>query len=295
MSSLRAPDIEQLKSAVDGKTILITGGASGIGLASAKLAAAAGARVVVADVGDEGRLKNAVAQIGHGSIYVRCDVTSWTQQIDMFESIVQSHGSIDIAFLNAGLYFENQTATGGPSGEAARQRVECNFLAEEKDTGSGMLKEPPRMVFDVNLFGVLNGVKLAVSQMKKQKDGGRIIATISANAYMPTPGLDMYVASKHAVLGLVRSVAMRPDLMEADISVSALCPNLTATPMTAAIDVSKLVGIRGSAPEDVAQGFAWLATNPKEYVNGQTAVAKGQDLFEAEDSYREWMMPKFSG
>lgn len=294
MATLTAPSDEQLAAVAKDQVVLITGGASGIGLATAKMFARAEAKVLIVDVGEEDRLAKIAASIGNGATHYRCDVTSWTSQVKMFDEIVEKHGRVDIAFLNAGLHLEMQTVAGGEKGEEARKRVDCDFLAEELDEASGALKKPSMRVFDVNLFGVCYGMKLAVHAMKRQVGGGRIVATVSANAYLTQPSSGFYDASKHAVLGLVRSTAQRADVQASHISISALCPSLTWTAMTDMIAREYTQHVRSSEPEDVARAVAYLVTTPCKVTNGQTVLANGKELFEIEASYQGWSSPIFS-
>lgn len=294
MATITVPSDEQLAAAAKDQVVLITGGASGIGLATAKMFARAGAKVVIVDLGVDDQLAEIAASIGNGTTQYRCDVTSWAEQVKMFDEIVKSHGRIDIAFLNAGVHFEMQTVAGGEKGEEARKRVDCDFLAEEMDEASGALKKPSMRVFDVNFFGVCYGMKLAVHQMKRQTRGGRVIATVSANAYLTQPSSGFYDASKHAVLGLVRSTAQRADVQASGISISALCPSLTWTGMTDIIAREYTTHVRSSEPGDVARAVAHLVIAPHETANGQTVLAKGKELFEIEASYHEWSPPIFS-
>lgn len=294
MAVLQPPMPDQLKEAVQGKVVLVTGAASGIGLATAKLLAASNAEIIGVDMGSEERLSKAAAEIGHGAVCYPCDVSSWEQQLELFKRIVQQFGLIDAAFLNAGTHKEMITVSGGHDAEAADKLVECNYLADEED-GTGALRQPSQSVFQVNFMGVLYGIKLAAHHMKKQKHGGRIIATVSANAYLAIPSSPQYDASKHAVLGLVRSTSQRAELLDSNISVSALCPSMTRTPMTDVVATERLQGIKASEPKDVAQAVAWLVSNPRGEVNGKAVMVKGEELREVEDSYRGWMYPLFAG
>lgn len=294
MTGLTAPSREELTAAIKAKTVLITGGAAGIGLATAKLFAAAGAQVIIADVGGEHRLQSAAAEVGCGCGYYECDVSSWDQQMAMFEMLNERYGGADVVFLNADVHLEMATAGETAVAEEARKWAASDVFANEMTT-DGKLKAPIRNTFDVNLLGVVDGMKLAVHWMKKRGRGGRSIATVSANAYMAIPGSSVYDASKHGVLGFMRSAAQRLDLQEAGICISALCPSLTRTAMTAPVAREHLVGIKSSEPSDFACGVGWAVVNAISVVNGTTVMVKGQDLLEVEASYRQWMLPIFAG
>ena len=181
-----------------GRVALVTGGASGIGFAVSRRLREAGADVVIADV-DEARAHEVAT--GIGAVAVRCDAGSLADNRAAVGETVRRFGGLDIAFLNAGV------GEHGPLDDAfdeARYR---------------------RMVA-TNLDGVVFGVAAALPALR-ERGGGDIIATASLAGLTPMPADPVYTATKHAVVGLVRSLA--PTHLVDGIRVNALCPGFADT------------------------------------------------------------------
>jgi len=153
------------------------GGASGIGLAAAKILSSLGAKVHIFDITP---LENADADSGPDLIFQTCDVTSWVELRSAFQSV----GHIDMVFANAGL------------GETK------NYFSDTLDNDSN-LQEPPSTLIDVNLKGMLYTIKLAWFAVKQQKSGGSIVLTTSATAYVPWQSLAVYTSVKLAASTLL--------------------------------------------------------------------------------------------
>lgn len=102
MSIIQRPTPEFLSSKVKSKVAVVTGSASGIGYATAKLLAEHGAHVVVVDLNTE-QSQKAAESIGHGAISHACDVTSWTQQVELFHWVISKFGALDLVMCNAGV------------------------------------------------------------------------------------------------------------------------------------------------------------------------------------------------
>jgi NAD(P)-dependent dehydrogenase (short-subunit alcohol dehydrogenase family) len=185
-----------------GKSALVTGGASGIGEATARRLAAAGVGVAVVDR-DEARATALVEQIG--GLAVVADVTDPATVTSLVERVEDHFGGLDIVFLNAG-------TTAGQSG------------IEDLDV------EAYRRVMGVNVDHVVFGLAAAVPALRRA-GGGSIIATSSLAGLVPMPGDPIYTLTKHAVVGYVRSVA--PTLIGEGIRVNALCPGFADTPLIA--------------------------------------------------------------
>lgn len=186
-----------------GKTAFVTGGASGIGLAMAKAFLGAGMRVVIADV-DEKALAAAAAQLkGVNSevLSVQLDVTDREQFAAVADQVEAEFGPVDVLCNNAGVY------RGG--------------------TIDKVTYEDWDWVMGVNVGGVVNGVQTFVERMRERGNGGHIVNTSSMAGMTTSPGLGVYNASKHAVVGL--SEAMHGDLAEHNIGVSVLCPGMVRT------------------------------------------------------------------
>ncbi|KIW99225.1 uncharacterized protein Z519_00888 [Cladophialophora bantiana CBS 173.52] len=277
-----------------GKVVLVTGAASGIGLATARLFAQHGAKVILVDL-EATRLQDVAQTIGHGCEFYACDVSSWEQQLSLFNWVARKYGPPKIVCLNAGI--DPELATSESS--SGKERVASNYLADEYEAsgnpsqvsdGSGqLLKPPPKAIFDVNFYGVLYGVKLAVHHLG-HGCGGRIIITGSAASYIPVTYQDVYVASKHALIGLMRSSSQREELKEKNISITMVGPWLTRTALTANLPPEVTQGHEASEPEDVAMGIAYLASAEKgEDVNGRCLWIRGKRCIEIEGAYEKWL------
>ncbi|GAA0390609.1 dehydrogenase [Acrocarpospora corrugata] len=176
---------------------LITGGANGIGAAVAWRLAADGAQLVLADV-NEAAGSALAAELG--AVYVRCDVSVLADNEAAVAAAVSAYGGLDLAFLNAGV------TTG------------CG-LGEDFDLAAY------RRAMGVNLDGVVFGVHAALPALTAS--GGTIVATASMAGMIGVESDPVYSASKHAVIGLVRSLAGQ--LAPAGIRVQALCPSFADT------------------------------------------------------------------
>ena len=184
-----------------GRVALVTGGASGIGRATAVRLADEGMRVCVVDI--DGAAAEAVAE-PLGGIGLRCDVTDPDQVDATFASCVAGLGGLHLAFLNAGITIE-----------------------WSGDIGSLDLVQYRRSV-GVNLDGVVFGARAAVRTMRSLGGGDRaILATASLAGLMPWHPDPVYSLGKHGVVGLMRSIA--PNLAAEGIAVHTICPGITET------------------------------------------------------------------
>jgi NAD(P)-dependent dehydrogenase (short-subunit alcohol dehydrogenase family) len=138
MTSFARPSPDDLAKDVKSKVILITGSASGIGLAIASLLAAHGAQLIIVDL-KEDRCEAAVKSVGHGAVYKTCDVSSWEQQLSLFEWVVDEFGALDVVMANAGIdpEMDNSMADGHPLKEKSRGRVFFDFSGDEMETAPG--------------------------------------------------------------------------------------------------------------------------------------------------------------
>ena len=190
-----------------GKTAFVTGGASGIGLAMGRAFAAAGMKVMFADV-ETKALDEAVASLkGENLLEVRgvqCDVRNPAAVDCAAQAAIDAFGKVHVVCNNAGV--------GGTSG-----------------TDNVNLKDW-RWVVDVNLMGVVHGVSTFVPLIKRQGEGGHIVNTASMAGFLPGTGFGPYTATKFAVLGI--SEALQVELEPAGIGVSVLCPGWVATNIT---------------------------------------------------------------
>lgn len=228
-----------------GRLVLVTGAAGGIGRATAFAFAEAGARVVAVDRDAEGAARTAemARLIGAPAAWgEEVDVSDEQAMEKLAEKVAAEYGIVDVLVNNAGI---------GLSG---------SFL----DTTS----EDWKNVLDVNLWGVIHGCRIFGRQMAERGQGGHIVNTASAAAYQPSRALPAYSTSKAAVLML--SECLRAELADRSIGVSAICPgivntNITATTHFAGADAaeekrlrkrtSRLYGLRNYPPERVADAI----------------------------------------
>lgn len=288
MSTIPRPNSETVNSLVKDRVAIVTGAARGIGFATAFLLAQHGARVVLVDL-HEDALKKACATIGHGATYQTCDVSDWDQQVALFDHVTKTVGAIHLLVCNAAINPEIallQTSQPEKQAHMASQ-VKYNYLADELDTrheSETHLQRPSTQLFDVNVNSVIYGLKLGIHHMKSS-GGGRIVVVGSAASYVPVPSQPLYTASKHAVLGLVRSTAQISEVVDAGISISWIAPWLTLTPMVDGLQAATHPDTLKSSPEDVAWAIVVAAT--VEEGNGKGYWIQGEVISEVEGTYGE--------
>lgn len=213
---------KQVKS-VSGKVVAITGGARGIGKATATALARRGARVAIGDL-DVELAEQTARELGGGVIALPLDVTdrgSFERYLDAAEKEL---GPVDVLINNAGIM---------PVGP----------LVEESD-------ETARIMVDINLHGVLTGTKLAMARMQR-REGGHIVNVASQAGKAGLPGGATYCATKHAVVGL--SEAVRAEGRDHGIEVSCVMPAVVNTELAAGLQQTR--GVKTLEPEDVAEAI----------------------------------------
>ena len=184
---------------LDGKVALVTGAASGIGKASATRLAGEGARVCVVDVNPAG--KEVAGDIG--GMFVAADVSDSGQMADAVAACEKELGGLDAAHLNAGV----TTGEGDPE---------------------ALTDEAYRRIMGVNLDGVFFGIRACMPAMVR-RGGGSIVATASMAGMIAFPPDPLYTATKHAVVGLVRSFA--PTIHVKRVRLNCICPGIADTPL----------------------------------------------------------------
>jgi NAD(P)-dependent dehydrogenase (short-subunit alcohol dehydrogenase family) len=217
-------------TSVRGKVVVVTGGARGIGRATAGVLHRLGARVAIGDI-DETAVKQTGTDLDV-DFYARLDVTDRQSFTAFLDDVEREVGPIDVLVNNAGIC---------PTGA---------FL-DEPD-------ELTRRTIDINLFGVILGTKLAAERMVKRRRG-HIINIASLAGLNAVPAIATYCATKHAVVGYTDTA--RLELRGTGVSVSAILPTLVNTSM---IDgVAAMPGFRNAEPEDIAAGVVKLIDKPQ--------------------------------
>lgn len=245
-----------MEQRLSGRVAVITGGASGIGAASAEKFVAHGARVVLGDIQEE-QLAACAARLGGHAVGRFCDVTKEEDVEALVNNAVEAFGRIDIMFNNAGI-----VGAIGPM-----------------DTTPA---EEWKFSLDVLLNGVFYGMKHASRHMKKAGRGS-IISMSSTAGVMGGLGPHAYAAAKHAVVGLTRNLAA--ELGCFGVRVNCIAAASMATPMVAAAvlgDHTELeqtrkflaetspLAQRGGTADDVANAALWLASDESGYTSGHT-------------------------
>lgn len=232
---------------VEGKVALISGGARGIGAADARLLVAEGAEVVIGDILDE-EGKALADELGQQARYIHLDVTQpehWTAAVD---TAVRDFGKLNVLVNNAGI---------------------ANGSSLQKfDLGQW------QRVLDVNLTGTFLGMRAAADAIIAA-GGGSIVNVSSIEGLRGTPWAHGYVASKWAVRGLTKSVAL--ELAPRGVRVNSLHPGLIRTPLTEGIpdDMITIPLGRPGDPAEVANFVLFLASDESSYATGAEFVMDG--------------------
>jgi NAD(P)-dependent dehydrogenase (short-subunit alcohol dehydrogenase family) len=240
-----------------GKVVLITGGATGIGRATAQAFARAGARVVIGDKDD--RADETVALIrqqGGEAEFVCADVTDAAAMSELVTACIARFGRMDAAFNNAGVLPPQRRFHEIPANELA-------------------------LAVDVDLKGVFYAMQAQIRHFLSV-GGGAIVNTASVAGMVADPNMAAYVAAKHAVVGLTKAVAI--EYAQEGIRVNAIAPGFVVTPMTrhwaesaefrAAFFAGNVSG-RAAEPEEIAGTVLHLCSDAASFVNGATFVIDG--------------------
>jgi NAD(P)-dependent dehydrogenase (short-subunit alcohol dehydrogenase family) len=246
---------------VEGKVAVVTGGASGIGRATARKLAAEGARVGIADVDEAGGegVAAGIREAGAEVFFRRTDVRSLADLEAVLDEATDRHGRLDVLVNNAGV------SVGGAAGE--------------------MAEEDWDRVIDVNLSGVWRGMRAAIPRMLAQ-GGGSIVNLSSVQAQVGFLGWSGYAASKGAVDALTRQAAV--EYARAGIRVNAIAPGTIMTGMNETIMAESSDGAavmagwvamhpigRIGQPEEVAAAIAFLASDEASFITGELLRVDG--------------------
>ena len=239
-----------------GKVALVTGGTSGIGKATAVAFARAGAKVVLTGRREKegSQVVAEIKELGGDAVFVRADVSKDADVKAMVDFAVDKFGRLDVAFNNAGVEWK------GPLDEATEAAY--------------------RRVFDINVWGVLNSMRHEIPVMLKN-GGGTIVNTSSAAGHVGLPEVSVYIASKHAVEGLTKAVAL--EFARRNIRINAVAPGVIATEMFDRFAGDELrdqitsftpVGRVGAA-EEIAAAVLYLASDAAKFTTGTSLVVDG--------------------
>lgn len=240
---------------LEGKTAIVTGGAQGIGFEGAKLFAAEGAHVIIADINAE-KGEKAAAEIG--ATFVRCDVSKAAD----VENVVKMAGTVDVLYNNAGVFWTGHDGKITDISDADWDRV-----------------------IAINLKSVYLFTKCAIPTMIASGRGGSIINTGSSAAQIGIPDCDAYTATKGAIVQLTKSLAVEYGRYR--IRTNAISPAAIMTPMmrqsnpeNSSFDEERFLKLRTplrryGTPEEVAKVALFLASDESSYLNGAIIVADG--------------------
>jgi len=245
-------------SKLAGKTVIITGAARGIGAAAARLFAAEGANLMLADVLEE-PLKALAAEIGDKAAICPTDVTDEASVKALVDQTLATYGQVDAALLNAGIE---------------------GSLAPITDYDPAMFDK----VIAVNVRGVWLGLKYVMRAMAAK--GGSIVVTASTAGIRAVPDMSAYIASKHAAIGLMRSAAIEG--AASNIRVNSVNPSPIDTPMMRSLE--NMHGVPGrndqplagatplkryGKPEEVARMMLFLASDDSSFCTGGVYMVDG--------------------
>jgi NAD(P)-dependent dehydrogenase (short-subunit alcohol dehydrogenase family) len=254
-----------MERALEGRHAVITGGSRGIGRAVAASLAQAGAVVTVL-----GRDREALEQVvagGHADGYAVADVTDAEAVREVCAEAAERRGVVDILVANAG------------------SAVSASFMKSD----AGLF----RTMLEVNLMGVVNAAQAVLGPML-EKGSGRIVAVASTAGLKGYPYVSAYCAAKHAVVGIVRALAV--ETAAAGVTVNAVCPGFTDTDLVAG-SLDRIVAKTGRsreealaelvkhnpqgrliAPQEVADAVLWLCGDGARSVTGQTIAVAGGEI-----------------
>ncbi|MEO1263120.1 MAG: glucose 1-dehydrogenase [Bacteroidota bacterium] len=242
------------------KTVIITGSGSGIGRSTAILFADRGANVVVSDINEKGGQETleTIEKNNGSAIFIKCNVTEFSEVDNLVGKTVEHFGSIDIAVNNAGI-----------GGRELKRTAEHTF--DDWDN-----------VIAVNQTGVFYCMKLEIQQMLKQGSGS-IINIASIAGLRGLPNNLAYVASKHAVVGMTKTAAV--EYARKNIRVNAICPVFTHSALfQQLLDYKEGLGeklVKGiplgrfGQPEEIGEAIMWLSSENSKFITGHALPVDG--------------------
>ncbi|KAL4960110.1 uncharacterized protein BDV14DRAFT_211882 [Aspergillus stella-maris] len=266
---------------LSGKTVIITGGAGGIGAATAKIFNSHGANVVIADVPNaKGLAEKVIANFPHpaNAIFTPVDILNWEQMLALFRQTIERFGAIDTVIANAGIMEKTETLD-----------IESTDEKEDLLESTGAFN-----VIDVNVKGTLNTLRLAMHHMKQPSNQASsrksIVLVASTSGYMGGTGVSAYVSSKHAIIGLLRSSHKTAE--KHGITVTGVAPFFTYTNITAKAGKQwQADGLQPNKTEDVGQEIVRASVRGE---SGGCTLVAGKFRREMESS-RAQVMPQWLG
>lgn len=239
-----------------GKTAIITGGGSGFGQETAIKLAQQGANIVIVDISAENGQETIelLEKEGAEAIFVRADVSSSEDVKNYVNETIKAFGQIDMFFNNAGI-----------SGSGVRT-LECS-------------EDEFEAIVNVNLKGAFYGLKYVANEMLKT-GGGSIVNTASLGGVVGLPTLGAYSATKHAIIGLTKTIA--GEYGRENIRINAIAPGTNETPMVKAFPAEAIEAMsagvpmgRLGQPEEVADVVAFLLSDKASYIHGSVISIDG--------------------
>jgi NAD(P)-dependent dehydrogenase (short-subunit alcohol dehydrogenase family) len=239
------------------KVVLVTGGSTGIGHATAIAFAKEGAVVMIGDVDDRAQgTVDEIVSLGGKATFIKTDVADSEQVNSLIDECVKQFGGLDCAFNNAGVL------------------PPTKMLHEVSDNDF-------ERIIAVDVMGVFNAMRAEIGYMLEH-GGGSIVNTASVAGVVADPGMSPYVAAKHAVVGLTKAAAI--EYAAQGLRINAIAPGLVATPMTQRwLDDDNFRDIllagspigRAAQPEEIAGSVLHLCSTDASFTNGQITIIDG--------------------
>ncbi|MCD5322219.1 MULTISPECIES: SDR family NAD(P)-dependent oxidoreductase [Pontibacillus] len=240
---------------LENKVAIVTGGVTGIGEATVRDFCEQGAKVVIADVNENGEaFAQELRDQGFETLFVKTDVTSEEDIKNLIHQAVHTYGSLDVLFANAGI------------GDVTPAH-ELTYDAWKK-------------LIDVNLNGVFLSNKYAIEQMLTQESGGSIINNASALGHVGQPNMTSYPAAKGGVVNMTRTLAIT--YAKKNIRVNSVCPGYVDTAIMKDADEAareRLTSLhpigRLGQPSEIAKAVTFLASDDASFVVGSSILVDG--------------------
>lgn len=239
------------------KVVIVTGGASGIGRATALAFAKKGAKVVVVDWKENDEEVDLIKELGSEAIFIKCDVSKADDVKAMVDKTIAAFGRLDYAYNNAGI-----------EGTQANT-FDCTEENWDK-------------TININLKGIWLCMKYEIPEILKQGKGA-IVNCASVAGTVGFVGLPAYVASKHGVVGLTKTTAL--EYAKLGIRVNAVCPGVIQTPMIDRLTgktkeaIAQFTGLepmgRFGLPEEIANAVVWMCSDEASFVTGHAMTVDG--------------------